>query len=199
MGDRIAVMNRHGEIAQVATPQDVYKRPVNMFVAGFIGTPQHELPSSRSPREHERAASGDRQRSSSASGRRTSSSGSLPRISTRIRRCSRASKCSSRWAARSSCTPPPPAPPAARRRGRGRRPERCLRSASIPARARRRAIWCPCPSTQSRCTPSTRKPRRRSSKHPKRPTTHRGAGSMEPAPLRFPPRPHLERKLTLAR
>ena len=38
MGDRIAVMNR-GEVLQVGPPQEVYDRPRNMFVAGFIGSP----------------------------------------------------------------------------------------------------------------------------------------------------------------
>ncbi len=38
MGDRIAVMSK-GEIAQLATPREVYEAPVNMFVAGFIGSP----------------------------------------------------------------------------------------------------------------------------------------------------------------
>jgi multiple sugar transport system ATP-binding protein len=39
MGDRIAVMN-HGRIEQVGTPDEVYEHPRNMFVAGFIGSPQ---------------------------------------------------------------------------------------------------------------------------------------------------------------
>jgi len=39
MGDRIAVMNR-GRIVQVGTPEEVYSRPKNLFVAGFIGSPQ---------------------------------------------------------------------------------------------------------------------------------------------------------------
>jgi len=38
MGDRICVM-KDGEIQQVATPLELYNRPVNMFVAGFIGSP----------------------------------------------------------------------------------------------------------------------------------------------------------------
>ncbi len=39
MGDRIIVM-KGGFINQVGTPQDLYERPCNMFVAGFIGSPQ---------------------------------------------------------------------------------------------------------------------------------------------------------------
>jgi multiple sugar transport system ATP-binding protein len=38
MGDRIAVMH-DGVIQQVETPERLYDRPVNKFVAGFIGTP----------------------------------------------------------------------------------------------------------------------------------------------------------------
>src|SRR5687768_9997106 len=38
MGDRVAVM-RKGELQQVAEPQDLYDRPVNLFVGGFIGSP----------------------------------------------------------------------------------------------------------------------------------------------------------------
>ncbi len=38
MGTRIAVMNR-GVLQQVDTPQNVYEHPVNIFVAGFIGSP----------------------------------------------------------------------------------------------------------------------------------------------------------------
>ena len=38
MGDRVAVM-RKGELEQVAPPQELYDRPVNLFVAGFIGSP----------------------------------------------------------------------------------------------------------------------------------------------------------------
>ena len=38
MADRIAVMNG-GLIEQVGTPQEIYDRPVSMFVADFIGSP----------------------------------------------------------------------------------------------------------------------------------------------------------------
>jgi multiple sugar transport system ATP-binding protein len=38
LGDRIAVLNG-GHIQQVGTPAEVYRRPANIFVAGFIGSP----------------------------------------------------------------------------------------------------------------------------------------------------------------
>ena len=38
MGTRIAVMNA-GELQQIASPQELYEHPVNIFVAGFIGSP----------------------------------------------------------------------------------------------------------------------------------------------------------------
>ena len=38
MGDRIAVMNA-GQIQQIASPLELYNRPVNRFVAEFIGSP----------------------------------------------------------------------------------------------------------------------------------------------------------------
>lgn len=39
MADRIVVM-KDGVVQQIATPQDVYDYPANIFVAGFIGAPQ---------------------------------------------------------------------------------------------------------------------------------------------------------------
>jgi multiple sugar transport system ATP-binding protein len=42
MGDRVAVM-RKGELQQVDAPQTLYDRPVNIFVAGFIGSPAMNL------------------------------------------------------------------------------------------------------------------------------------------------------------
>jgi multiple sugar transport system ATP-binding protein len=38
MADRIIIM-RDGEVVQSGTPDDVYKKSANVFVAGFIGTP----------------------------------------------------------------------------------------------------------------------------------------------------------------
>ncbi|HEY5059361.1 MAG TPA: sn-glycerol-3-phosphate ABC transporter ATP-binding protein UgpC [Gaiellaceae bacterium] len=42
MGDRVAVM-RKGELQQVADPQTLYDRPVNLFVGGFIGSPSMNM------------------------------------------------------------------------------------------------------------------------------------------------------------
>jgi multiple sugar transport system ATP-binding protein len=42
MADRIAVM-RAGQIEQIASPHEIFARPANLFVAGFIGTPQMNL------------------------------------------------------------------------------------------------------------------------------------------------------------
>jgi len=42
MGDRVAVMRR-GELQQVAPPQELYDRPRNLFVGGFIGSPAMNL------------------------------------------------------------------------------------------------------------------------------------------------------------
>jgi len=39
MGDRIAVM-KDGVLQQVAPPREIYDQPVNMYVAGFIGSPR---------------------------------------------------------------------------------------------------------------------------------------------------------------
>ena len=39
LGDRIVVM-KDGYIQQIGTPQEVFNHPRNLFVAGFIGTPQ---------------------------------------------------------------------------------------------------------------------------------------------------------------
>jgi multiple sugar transport system ATP-binding protein len=42
MGDRVAVI-RKGELQQVADPQELYDKPVNLFVGGFIGSPAMNL------------------------------------------------------------------------------------------------------------------------------------------------------------
>ena len=38
LGDRVCVL-RKGRIQQVASPRELYEQPVNLFVAGFIGSP----------------------------------------------------------------------------------------------------------------------------------------------------------------
>jgi ABC-type sugar transport system ATPase subunit len=49
MADRIVVLNG-GRIAQVGSPMDLYRRPANRFVAGFIGSPaMNILPASMLP------------------------------------------------------------------------------------------------------------------------------------------------------
>jgi multiple sugar transport system ATP-binding protein len=42
MGDRIAVLDQ-GVLQQVGTPRELYEHPVNVFVAGFIGSPSMNL------------------------------------------------------------------------------------------------------------------------------------------------------------
>jgi multiple sugar transport system ATP-binding protein len=53
MGDRVCVL-RKGELQQVDTPQHLYERPTNLFVASFIGSPAMNLVQARL----ERAGSG---------------------------------------------------------------------------------------------------------------------------------------------
>ena len=46
MGDRVAVI-RKGELQQVDAPQTLYEHPINLFVAGFIGSPAMNLVEAR--------------------------------------------------------------------------------------------------------------------------------------------------------
>ncbi|MGP9818501.1 ABC transporter ATP-binding protein [Salinarimonas sp. NSM] len=55
MSDKIAVM-RDGVLQQYAPPKEVYDRPANMFVAGFIGTPPMNFLSGEMTGEPGRAA-----------------------------------------------------------------------------------------------------------------------------------------------
>jgi len=50
LGHRIAVL-ADGRLQQVATPTDLYERPANLFVAGFIGTPPMNLLPARADRD----------------------------------------------------------------------------------------------------------------------------------------------------
>ena len=51
LGDRIVIM-RDGYIQQIGTPQEVFNHPANLFVAGFIGTPQMNYFDARLTREN---------------------------------------------------------------------------------------------------------------------------------------------------
>src|SRR6476646_3224852 len=42
MGDKVGVLNQ-GRIVQVGTPQEIYNRPRDIFVAGFVGSPAMNL------------------------------------------------------------------------------------------------------------------------------------------------------------
>ena len=48
MGDRIAIL-RAGRLLQVGTPQEIYSRPANAFVAQFVGSPGMNIVGERSP------------------------------------------------------------------------------------------------------------------------------------------------------
>ena len=58
LGDRIVIM-RDGFIQQIGTPQEVFNHPANLFVAGFIGTPQMNL-FDATPRQEGRQVRRDR-------------------------------------------------------------------------------------------------------------------------------------------
>jgi multiple sugar transport system ATP-binding protein len=51
MGDRIMVMNK-AEVQQVGSPLELYNRPTNLFVAGFIGSPAMNFIPCRLLEEH---------------------------------------------------------------------------------------------------------------------------------------------------
>jgi len=50
MGDRVAVIKK-GVLQQAAPPQELYDRPANIFVAGFIGSPAMNMVEARIERE----------------------------------------------------------------------------------------------------------------------------------------------------
>ena len=52
LGDRVAVMDG-GRLQQVGTPHEIYRRPANLLVAGFVGSPPiNRLPLSRDAAGH---------------------------------------------------------------------------------------------------------------------------------------------------
>jgi ABC-type sugar transport system ATPase subunit len=52
MGDRIALM-QHGKIQQVGTPDELYNQPINLFTAGFIGSPPMNIYNSKIGKDDE--------------------------------------------------------------------------------------------------------------------------------------------------
>ena len=59
MADRIVVM-RDGLVEQIGAPLELYDRPDNLFVAGFIGSPADELPQRAVARERQSCCSKER-------------------------------------------------------------------------------------------------------------------------------------------
>ena len=53
MADRIVILNE-GRVQQIGTPEEIYEKPVNRFVAGFIGSPAMNFLFGRVAREGER-------------------------------------------------------------------------------------------------------------------------------------------------
>jgi multiple sugar transport system ATP-binding protein len=53
MGDRVAVL-KHGVLQQLDAPSSLYRRPINLFVAGFIGSPAMNLVEATVARDGER-------------------------------------------------------------------------------------------------------------------------------------------------
>ena len=56
MGDRVAIL-RDGVLQQLGTPDEIYDHPVNVFVAGFIGSPAMNLIGARLEGMSRRSAS----------------------------------------------------------------------------------------------------------------------------------------------
>ena len=100
MGDRVAVM-RKGELQQVAPPQELYERPVNLFVGGFIGSPamnlveatieRRERPARRAHRRARAGAGGRAHRVPAEAPSRTSASASSSASGPRTSRTPRSS------------------------------------------------------------------------------------------------------------
>jgi multiple sugar transport system ATP-binding protein len=59
MADKIVVLNG-GKIEQYGTPLELYEKPANLFVAGFIGSPKMNFISGDAARQHRAATIGVR-------------------------------------------------------------------------------------------------------------------------------------------
>lgn len=58
LGSRVAVLNQ-GALQQIASPQEMYRNPANLFVAGFIGSPPMNLIDARLERGPDGSADSD--------------------------------------------------------------------------------------------------------------------------------------------
>ena len=146
LGDRVAVM-RGGVLQQVDTPRMLYNSPVNIFVAGFIGSPAMNFFSG--DREGRQAHAPVRR------GRRAEGLGDAGDVIVGIRpedfedarlapenaatasSSRRRSRCSSRWARRSTRTSPS-------------RAARSAPTSSPSSRATRASPTCPAPAPTAR-------------------------------------------------
>ena len=165
LGQRVAVL-REGRIQQVATPQELYARPTNVFVAAFIGSPamnlvEADVAGRRTPlrRPHDSAPTGQR-----GPGRDASSPGIRPEAfedaATPTPRCPGSTSGSRSWRSwvptRTSCSRSPHRQLIS---AKCRRPPEtntdssisrapCSRRASSPARPPARAPPCALRSTR---------------------------------------------------
>ena len=93
MADRIVVMH-DGRVEQIGTPLDLYDNPVNLFVAGFIGSPAMNFIKGTLRRDGGRGLG-------RGSGRRDAAGAGKPRrprrASRRLRRAARASRHGRQW------------------------------------------------------------------------------------------------------
>ena len=113
MGDRVAVL-RFGKLQQFASPNELYDKPANAFVAGFIGSPAMNLvtlPDHRGRRQDRRLDTGTRARPADQAerGRACRRSRSVSGPSNSTSPIPVAWRSSSTWsrtsAARRTCTP----------------------------------------------------------------------------------------------
>ena len=150
MGQRVAVL-RDGRLQQCGTPRELYDRPRNRFVAGFIGSPAMNLcpaplfAGGRAELDGVRVELGAEAASAAADGLPRWSSACAPR---RWSRRPTGSRPGSRWWRSSVPTPTPCASPSSRRRDaahRARRPVAGADAGRAPgaAPARRRGPRLP--------------------------------------------------------
>ena len=81
MADRIVVM-QHGVVEQLGAPLELYDRPVNLFVAGFIGSPAMNFIDAKVERGNGRPVAVAVRRNAPAAARRRRGARSRPRSST---------------------------------------------------------------------------------------------------------------------